>query len=235
VEGVGPVDSDEIVKGYEYENDQYVLLDQQEIDDIKLEPKKTLELVQFVGACEIPPLYFNRPYYVVPSDELAMDAYRVVQDALRQAEKIGLGQLAMRGREYLVAIKPCGDGLLLETLHYADEIRKADPLFSGISGQTADKELLQVATALIDRKTASFDAGAFKDRYTEALHELIERKRGSGKAKKVSAASRRTSSEGGNVVDLMATLKQSLEKTKSPARSRRKNSGRSGQGGARVA
>ncbi len=87
VRGVGPVDASEIVKGYEYESDKYVLLDPAEVDAIKLETKKTLELVQFVGACEIPPLYFDKPYYLVPTDELAEDAYRVVRDALRAVGK----------------------------------------------------------------------------------------------------------------------------------------------------
>ena len=123
VDGVGPVDTDDIVKGYEYESGKYVLLEPEEVDSIKLETKKTLELVQFVGACDISPIYFDKPYYVVPADDLAEDAYRVVRDALRAASKIGLGQLTLRGREYLVAVRPCGNGLLLETLRYADEPR----------------------------------------------------------------------------------------------------------------
>lgn len=214
VEGVGPVDADEIMKGFEYEKDNYVLIEPDEIDAIKLETKKTLELVQFVGACEIPPLYFDKPYYLVPTDELAEDAYRVVRDALRETEKIGLGQLALRGREYLAAVKPCGDGLLLETLRYAEEIRRADPLFSEISGKAAEKDLLDVATTLIERKTAPFDAAAFKDNYTVALRELIDRKRGSRKAKTVETDDRRPSRGSDNVVDLMSALKQSLETTK---------------------
>lgn len=103
VEGVGPVDVDDIVKGFEYEDDRYALLDPEEVDAIKLETKKTLELVQFVDVGEIPPLYFDKPYYLVPADDLAEDAYRVVRDALKTANKIGLGQLTLRGREYLVA------------------------------------------------------------------------------------------------------------------------------------
>lgn len=217
VEGVGPVDADEIMKGYEYEPDNFVLLEPEEIDAVKLETKKTLELVQFVGACEIPPLYFDKPYYLVPSDELAMDAYGVVRDALRETERIGLGQLALRGKEYLAAVKPCGDGLLLETLHYADEIRDADPMFSQISDRKSDKELLEMATTLIGKKSAPFDAAAFKDNYTSALRALIEKKRGSRKARKVTAEdSGRPSARGENVVDLMSALKKSLENTRSP-------------------
>lgn len=211
VEGVGPVETDEIVKGYEYESGKYVLLEPEEIDAVKLETKKTLELVQFVDACEISPIYYDKPYYLVPADDLAEDAYRVVRDALRSAGKVGLGQLTLRGREYIAAIKPCGDGLLLETLHYADELRKADPMFSGLSGKKADKELLEVATALIDRKTAPFDATTFKDNYSTALKELVQRKLKGKKTKIEVDEEEDKGKRGDNVVDLMSALKKSLE------------------------
>ncbi|MCA1775182.1 MAG: Ku protein [Loktanella sp.] len=140
VPGIGPVEKDDIVKGYDTGDDQYMLIDPEELDAIKLDTKKTFELVQFVEACEIPPLYFDKPYYIVPTDDLAQDAYRVVRDALRSAGKVGLGQFTMRGKEYLGAVKPCGDGLLLETLHYADELREADPLFNEITDEEIDAE-----------------------------------------------------------------------------------------------
>lgn len=211
VDGIGPVDTDEIVKGYEYESGKYVLLEPEEIDAVKLETKKTLELVQFVDASEISPIYYDKPYYVVPSDDLAEDAYRVVRDALRKSGKVGLGQLTLRGREYIAAIKPCGDGLLLETLHYADELRKADPMFHGLSGKTSDDDLLEVATALIDKKTAPFDATTFKDNYSTALKELVQRKLKGKKAKIEVEEEDDTGKRGDNVVDLMSALKKSLE------------------------
>lgn len=220
VPGIGPIDTDDIAKGYQLDSDTFVLLDPDEIDAIKLETKKTLELVQFVGGCEIPPLYFNKPYYLVPSDDLAEDAYRVVRDALRQSEMVGLGQITLRGREYLAAVRPCGDGLLLETLHYADEIREADPLFADIKGKKAEGDLLDVATSLIERKTAPFDASAFKDNYNDALHALIQRKTKSRASKKVKADDSRSSDGGDNVIDLMSALKRSLEKAKPAAKPR---------------
>lgn len=211
VAGVGPVKTEDILKGYEIGDDEYLLIEPDEIDAIKLETKKTLELVQFVGSCEIPPLYFDKPYYVVPSDDLAEDAYRVVRDALRTTEKMGIGQLSMRGKEYLCAIRPCGDGLLLETLFYADEIREADPLFSSIEDDEVDDDLLGVATELIDRKSAPFDASAFRDNYDAALRDLIESKRKSRKTPRARATPDDPPS-GENVVDLMAALKESLKK-----------------------
>jgi DNA end-binding protein Ku len=209
VPGIGPVESEEILKGFEYEKGHYVLMNEDELDEVKLETKKTLELTQFVGACDIDPLYFEKPYYLVPQDELAEDAFRVIRDALRETEKVGLGQLALRGKEYLVAVKPCATGLLLETLHYEEEIRKSDPFFSEISAEAADPDLVGVAKELIGRKTAPFNAAAFKNHYTQALRELIERKLKSRKPPTVEEPEAPPAR--GNVIDLMSALKQSLE------------------------
>lgn len=211
VDGVGAVEKDEIRKGFEYQKGDYVLLTDDEIDAVKLETRKTLELVQFVDEDEIPPLYFDTPYYLTPADELAEDAFRVVRDALRKAKKVGLGQLALRGKEYLVSIKPCGKGILLETLHYENEIRKSDSFFSDIPAKSTDDDLLDVATALIEKKTDRFDISAFKDHYQAALRELIQRKLKS-KGRKITADEEPSRSpRGDNVVDLMAALKKSLE------------------------
>ncbi|MFP1631822.1 Ku protein [Zhengella sp. ZM62] len=233
VSGVGPVKNEDIVKGYEYGDGKYLLIDPEDVSEIRLETKKTLELVQFVDACEIPPIYFDKPYYMVSADELAEDAYRVVRDALRETGMAGLGQLTMRGREYLVAVRPCGDGMLLETLHYAEEIRDAEPMFAQVEDVKADDELLEVATTLIERKSAPFDATAFRDNYAEALRDLIDRKTKSKTTGRVELE--KGGGEGSareNVVDLMAALKQSVEKTgnkgksssgKGSSRSRRKS------------
>jgi DNA end-binding protein Ku len=213
--GVGPVNKDDIFSGYEIEKDEFILIDPNEIDAIKLETKKTFEMVQFVDQKDISPIYYDAPYYLVPSDDLAQDAYRVIRDALRKAGKVGLGQITMRGKERLAAVRPCGDGLLVETLRYADEVRKAEPLFADISDDEADPELLDVATALIDKKTAPFKADNFKDNYAIALREMIEAKRGNRKTPRVSTDGAPTASTG-NVIDLMAALKQSLAKSGSP-------------------
>jgi len=212
VAGVGPVDKDDILSGYEFAKDEYILIDPKEIDAIKLETKKTFELAQFVEAREVSPLYFDKPYYVVPADELAQDAYRVVRDALRASGKLGLGQITMRGREYLAAVKPCGDGLLCETLRYADEIREADPLFSDIKDGASDKDLLDVAMALIERKSGPFRADSFKDHYSIALRELLEAKRKNRKTPRVATSGSPAPGPTDNVVDLMAALRASLDK-----------------------
>lgn len=214
VQGVGPIESGDIMKGYETDNGDYILLEPSEIDAIKLETKKTMELVQFVDQAEIAPIWFDRPYYVVPTDELAEDAYRVVRDALRKTNKVGLGQMTMRGKEYLCAIRPCGDGLLLETLHYKDDIRSADPLFSTIEDDASDEELLAVATQLIEKKTAPFDASVFEDHYAAALKDLIDRKLRSKKTPRAKSSDDEKRPEAENVVDLMDALKKSLKESR---------------------
>lgn len=214
VPGVGPVDPTQIIKGYEYEKGHYVTLTEEEIDDVRLESKKTLELTQFVDSSEIEPIYFEKPYWVTPADDLSEEAYRVMRDALRAKKKVGLGQLALRGRETIVALKPCGRGMLLETLHYADEVNKASGYFRSISDAKGPDELVDLASMLIDRRSAPFDAANFHDRYEEALRALIDAKiAGRGKVVQPSEAAPRPT----NVIDLMAALKQSLEKAPAAA------------------
>ena len=202
----------DIRKGYEYKKGDYVLLEDEELDAVKLETKKTLELVQFVDEGEIPPLYFNQPYYVSPSDELSEEAYRVIRDALRETKKVGVGQLAIRGNEYLVALKPYEKGLLLETLHYEPEVKKETEFFSGISAKSANKELLDIATMLIEKKAHKWDAANFKNHYQAALRELIQRKmKLKGRKLTVEDEDEPKGGNRDNVIDLMAALKQSLE------------------------
>ena len=209
VPGIGPVDKDEIMKGYEVSKGEYVLLDPEEIESVKLESRKTLELVQFVDAGDIDPMYFEKPYYVVPADDLAEEAFVVIREALRQSRKVGIGQLAMRGQEYVVALKPCGRGILLETLRYADEVHKASAFFRDIGDTKPDPDLLDLAKTLIDKKTGEFDAKDFKNRYIDALKDLIDEKRRK-KGKRIIQDPDDERPKGSNVVDLMAALKKSL-------------------------
>lgn len=211
VPGVGPVDVDEIMKGYEVEKGEYVLLDQDEIDAVKLESKKTLELTQFVDQSEIDVLYYEKPYFVVPADDLAEEAFIVLREALRRTRKVGLGQLAMRGREYVVSLKPCGRGMVLETLRYADEVNKAQGYFRDIPDSQPDGELLELAEALIEKKASAFDPKEFHDRYVDALKGLIERKRKANGKRIIEDKDEGGARTGGNVVDLMAALKKSME------------------------
>lgn len=216
VPGLGPVDTDEIVKGFELQKGQYVLIDPDEIDELKLETRKTLDLVQFVAQGEIDPIWFDRPYYVVPDGELAEEAYGVLRDALRATRRLGLGQFVMRGREYIAAIKPCGSGLLLETLRFADEVRTAAPFFASIDEVEPDAELLDLAKELIDRKSAPFDPGRFEDHYTVSLRELIDAKAKRRKPLDIGDEERSTGG-GAKVIDLVEALKRSVKNAERPA------------------
>src|SRR5438445_10648738 len=211
VPGVGPVDRDEIVKGYEVSKGHYVLLDPEEIESVKLESRRTLDLVQFVDEEEIDATYFDKPYYVIPADDLAEEAYVVLRDALKAAKKVGVGQLAMRGQEYVVALKPCGRGLLLETLRYADEVNKASGFFRDIGEHKPDPDLLDMASMLIERKAGEFDPKEFHNRYVDALHRLIEEKQKKQGEKIIEDPdSGAAPPKGSTVIDLMAALKKSL-------------------------
>ncbi len=210
VPGVGAVDTGEIVKGYEYQKGNYVLLESEELDAVKLETRKTMELTQFVDYDEVSPLYFEKPYFMTPGDKEAEEAYRVIRDALREARKMGIGKLAIRGREYLAAVRPCGKGMLLETLRFEDEVRKAEAYFNDIGEAAPPEELLEVAKQLIARKVAPFDPSAFKDSYAKALRELVDRKiKSPGRTIKADEDERPAG--GAQVIDLMAALKRSLE------------------------
>jgi DNA end-binding protein Ku len=215
VPGIGPVDRDEIVKGYETSKGHYVLLDPEEIESVKLESRKTLDLVQFVDEDGIDAMYFDKPYYVVPADDLAEEAYVVLRDALSAAKKVGVGQLAMRGQEYVVALKPCGRGILLETLRYADEVHKSSGFFRDIGDTKPDADLLDMASMLIERKAGEFDPAEFHNRYVDALHRLIEEKQ-KKKGEKIieDPDADAPPPKGSNVIDLMAALKKSLGEEK---------------------
>lgn len=213
VPGVGEVDPDEIVKGFEVSKGNYVLLEEEEIEAAKVESRRTLDLVQFVDSSEIDVLYFEKPYFVVPADDLAEEAYVVLRDALKASRKVGVGQISVRGREHLVALKPCGRGMVLEILRYADEVQKAHGFFAGIGakngGEQPQPELLQLATSLIEQKSGSFEPGKFHDRYEDALKRLIEKKT-KAKGKLVLEDVESPAPRSGNVIDLMAALKNSL-------------------------
>ena len=214
---IGPVDTDDIVKGFEIEKGRYVLVDPEEIENLKLETKQTLDVVQFVNQGDIDPLWFDRPYYVVPDDELAEEGYSVIRDALRRVAKIGIGQFVMRGREHITTLKPCGNGLLLETLRFADEVRSAGPFFSSLDEQDTDEELLSLAEDLIKKKSAPFNPDDFKDSYTEAVRELIEAK---AKNRKPVEIEEGETSGGAQVIDLVDALKKSVKGRSKSASSR---------------
>ncbi|MDX8358018.1 non-homologous end joining protein Ku [Sphingopyxis terrae] len=218
VPGIGAIDTDDIVKGYEVSKGQYVLLDEEEIEAVKLESKRTLELVQFVDASDIDILYYEKPYYVVPADDLAEEAYIVLREALRRTKKVGLGQLALRGQEQLVGLRPCGKGLVLEVLRYAEEVNKAASYFRDVPASKPDADLLDLAETLIDKKSGKFDASDFHNHYVDAIKRVIAKKaKAKGKRVLEDVGEPADVREGSNVIDLMAALKASVDGKKTAA------------------
>lgn len=223
VPGIGAIDTDDIVKGYEVSKGQYVLLDEEEIEAVKLESKRTLELVQFVDASDIDILYYEKPYYVVPADDLAEEAYIVLREALRRTKKVGLGQLALRGQEQLVGLRPCGKGLVLEVLRYAEEVNKAASYFRDVPASKPDADLLDLAETLIDKKSGKFDAADYHNHYVDALKRVIAKKaKAKGKRVLEDVGEPADVREGSNVIDLMAALKASVDGKKTAAAATKK-------------
>ncbi|MBP2160596.1 MULTISPECIES: Ku protein [Asticcacaulis] len=174
VAGGVEVERADIVKGYEIDKDEYVLFDPEEIKDLKIPSSKTMELVRFVPYDAVDAVYYDTPYYLAPSGKGDLATFAVIRDAMREAKVMGLGQIVISGSERLCAVKPCGPGLLLETLHYADEIKKSGFVFGNIKDVAVDDDEKDLATQLIRRKIGKFVPEDFHDRYTDALKELVE-------------------------------------------------------------
>ena len=172
VPGLGPVERDDIVKGYEYEKGRYVTVDPEDLKRLRLETTDTIDIVEFVDAVE--PIYFDAPYYLVPDGKVAEEGYRVIREALAQSGKIAVGQVVINGQERIIAIRPLGMGLLGNALRYEDEIRKPEDFFGAIGADGADEDQLAIMDQIIARKTRNFDAGKFVDHYQTALRELID-------------------------------------------------------------
>ena len=202
------IDKDDIVSGYQLENGTYVLFEGEELDAVKLKSRHTIELTQFVQHCEIDPLYFERPYYVLPDGDAAEEGYCVIRDALRASGKIAIGQLTIRGREELVALEPLGKGLALQTLRYQEEIKSEETVFANVGDVKVRKDLLDMAQNLIESRSGDFDPAEFKNHYAEALRKLVKEKVDKGKVVDVGGDDERKDS--GNVIDFMEALKRSV-------------------------
>ena len=168
------VERDDLVKGYEVEKGEYVLIEPDEIKELKIPSSKVLDIAEFVGVDEIDDVYIETPYFIAPDGKGNDATFAVIRDALRAAKKVAVGQLAIGGRERLCRIRPFGSGMVLETLRYEEELREEDPYFDEIRDRKPDSEEVELAQELIKRKTKSFDAGKFHDHYREALQELID-------------------------------------------------------------
>ncbi|HMN72580.1 MAG TPA: Ku protein [Rhodoblastus sp.] len=202
------VPKEDIVMGYEIEPGNFVLMEPDELDAVKLETRHTIELTQFVEMCEIDPLYFERPYYILPDGDVAEEGYVVIRDALKASRKAAIGQLTLRGRENLVALYPGGKGLVLDTLRYEEEVKDADSVFSDLGRIKPRADMLKMAEELIRSRAAPFDPAQYKNHYAEALRDLVKQKLSSGGSIPVEDE---REPGGGKVIDFMEALKRSLK------------------------
>jgi DNA end-binding protein Ku len=202
---LGPVDRSDLVKGYEYEKGQYVIVTPEEIESVRLESTRTIDIERFVDASEIDRLYWNAPYFLKPDGKLAIEAFTVIREAMERTDKVALGRVVMHQRERLVALEPRDKGLLAYTLRSHDEVRKPEEFFDDIPEHKADASMIAIAEKIIEQQAGPFDPSEFTDRYEDALRALIEeKKKGKGRIAHVEEP------KDTNVVDLMEALRRSL-------------------------
>jgi DNA end-binding protein Ku len=225
VPGLGPVDSSEIVKGYEYQKGRYVTVEPDDLKNLRLETTDTIEIAEFVNADGLDPVYIDSPYYLLPDGSLAEEGYRVIRQALSDTGKVAIGQVVINTRERIVAIRPYGEGLLVNTLRFPEEVHAADDFFATVGDETADPDELAVMEQIIARRARNFAPGKFVDHYQAALKELIEEKLAG------QLPERPPERKPAQVINLMDALKRSLaeETDEKPAAKPRPRSGKSSQ------
>jgi DNA end-binding protein Ku len=203
----------DLVRGYEYEKGHYVTLSDDDLKGVNPEATQSVDIVEFVDLDQIDPMYFDTPYYLEP-EKKGRHAYALLRESLREANKVGIARVVLRSREHLAALRPNGDALVLELMHYADELVEADTFeFPALKENVAEAEL-KVAKMLIDSMTAAaFEPEKFHDQYREDVLAMIEA-RAAGQTVEAPAAKRPAAT---NVVNLMDVLQRSLEASKNGA------------------
>jgi len=207
----GPVERKDLVKGYELEKNKYVIMDNEELDAVKLETTHTIDIERFVDAADIDRLFWNQPYYMVPNDDDGVDAFVVIRQALEKTGRIALGRVVMHSRERLVALEPRDKGIVATTLRMRNEVVDPAKAFEDIPAAHPSKQMIEIAEKIIEQQEGPFDPDKFKDRYVTALRDLIRRKQ---KGEKLVTAE---PVEESNVIDLMEALKKSLKGKGKPA------------------
>jgi DNA end-binding protein Ku len=200
----GPVERSELVKGYEVSKGEYILLTAEDINAVKLESTKTIDIEKFVAKDEIDRLYWDNPYFLAPDGKLAQEAFGVIRTAMETSDQIALARVVIGTRERILALEPRGKGILAYTIRTDAEVRNPDEIFDAISDKAADPAMISIAEKIIDQKEGPFDPSQFVDRYEEALKALIEEKKTGHSPAKVAEP------EDTNVVDLMQALRASL-------------------------
>ena len=199
------VDTDNIIKGYQVGKDQYLEIDPEELEAIAIESKRTIEIDEFVPKKEIDELYLNSPYYIVPDGDVGQQAFAVIREAIKQEGMVALGKVVFTSREHVISLEPRGKGLLGITLRYPYEVRKEEEYFDNIPDEKIPKDMLELASHIVETKAGHFEPEKFEDQYEDALKELI-RKKQSGQP--IERPERREPSK---VINLMDALRRSVD------------------------
>jgi DNA end-binding protein Ku len=204
--GRGDISPTDITKGYEIAPDQYIIVDKKELEALEPEKSRAIEITEFVDLASIDPLYYDRPYYLLP-DKTAEKAYRLLVAAMSKSNKVGIAKFVLRNKEYVAALRPIGDVMCIEIMRFADELVSTEQLETPKNIEVGDKEL-KMAQQLIESLAEEFQPEKYHDDYTEKVKDLIDRK-AQGKEIVTEPAAAKTE---GKVVSLMAALERSLKK-----------------------
>jgi len=221
-----PVEQEDRVKGYQVEKGRYVLVEDEELDDVALESTHTIDIESFVPRNEVDEIYLDESYYIAPNDKVAYEAFAVIREAMKKEDLVGLARVVLYRRERILMLHPRGKGLMATALRYRDEVRDEEEYFSDIPDVKVPADMLDLAVHILKSKKAKFDAGQFEDRYEDALVALIKAKQAGKPAPKIAEA------KPSNVINLMDALKRSIKADKSnPKPAPRRQNTPSGQAG----
>jgi len=212
-----PVEPEDRAKGYEVDKGQYVLVDDEELDNVALESTHTIDVSEFVPMAEVDRIYLDESFYIVPQDDVAQEAFAVIREAMRKEDLAGLARVVIYRREHLLLLRPRGKGLMATTLRYKNEVRDEKDYFDEIESIKVPPDMLKLATHILETKKGHFEPEKFEDRYENALKDLIKAKR-AGKAPPTLAEPRPS-----NVVNLMDALRRSAKADRRRPAAARKN------------
>jgi DNA end-binding protein Ku len=206
---LGEIDRADLVKGYQFEKDRYVVVTNDELEAVEIESSKTIDIDGFVKTSEIDPIYFDSTYYLAPDGPIAEETYAVILEAMKKVDEVAIARIVLNGRERLVAIEPIPEGFRMMTLRSAKEIREPSSALDKLNAKVSD-DMLAMASMIIQQKQIEFDPQTFEDRYEGAVMELVKSKIAGGQPV-ISKAPER-----GNVVNLMDALRRSIEEERRP-------------------
>jgi DNA end-binding protein Ku len=210
------VPADQIVKGYEVSKGEYIELEPEELEAVAIESKRMIEIDTFVPRDEIDDLYLNSPYYVVPDGEVGQQAFAVIREALRKEGMVALGKVVFTSREHVILLEPRGKGLVGVTLRFPYEVRKEEDYFDDVTDEKVPKDMLELATHIVETKKSHFQPEKFDDRYEDALKDLLDKKQ---HGKKIERPTERAPAK---VINLMDALRRSVEGGRAPKRAAKK-------------